>query len=94
MNIISCCSNFGVPNVEKARRKGSSAMNFLIDKRLIKDIPDNDSCASFENRASVDDMIAIQRLCRKGVSKENIIKQFNVKYKIPDIEKYIERCMK
>ena len=90
MNLIPCSTNFGIRN----QRYKTSYVNIAIDKRLIKDIPDNESCASFENKASVDDMIIIQRLCRKGVSKENIIKQFNVKYKIPDIEKYIERCMK
>ena len=90
MNLIPCSTNFGIRN----QRYKTSYVNIAIDKRLIKDIPDNESCASFENKASVDDMIIIQRLCRKGVSKENIIKQFNVKYKVPDIEKYIERCMK
>ena len=90
MNLIPCNTNFGIRN----QSNKTSYVNIPIDKKLIKDIPDNGSCASFENRASVDDMIVIQRLCRKGVSKENIIKQFNVKYKVPDIEKYIERCMK
>ena len=90
MNLIPCSTNFGIRN----KSNETSYVNMPIDKRLIKDIPGNGSCASFENKASVDDMIAIQRLCRKGVSKENIIKQFNVKYKIRDIEKYIKRCMK
>ena len=90
MDLIPCSTNFGIRN----QSNKTSYVNIPIDKKLIKDIPDNGSCASFENKASVDDMIAIQRLCRKGVSKENIIKQFNVKYKVPDIEKYIERCMK
>ena len=95
MNMISCNSNYGIHGVEKARKKGSSAMNFLIDKRLIQDIPKIDSrISTLENKASIDDLISIQRLCKRGVSKENIIKQFKVKYKVLDIEKYVERCMK
>jgi hypothetical protein len=93
--MIACSSNFGVPGVEKARKKGSSAMNFLIDKKLIQDLPKADSrISTLENKASIDDLISIQRLCKRGVSKEEIVKQFKVKYKVPDIEKYIERCMK
>ena len=94
-DLIKCSSNYGTKCTENKKAKN---YNLPVDKKLLEVIPDNGSCADFENTASIDDMIDIQRLCKKSlkgiITKDSIIKMYECKYKKEKLIKYIERCMR